>query len=62
MLQCPMPKKEFSWSIYRLRGTPAVFVGDVQASDEKSAIQKAIEEFKITDAEQQKRLIAQRRR
>jgi hypothetical protein len=62
MLQCPMAKKEYSWSIYRLRGTPAVFVGDVEAPDEKAAIEKAIKDFNITDTEQQKRLIAQRRR
>jgi hypothetical protein len=57
-----MPKKEFSWDIYRLRGTPAVYIGSVNAPDENSAIKKAIEEFQITDTEQQKRLVAQRHR
>jgi hypothetical protein len=56
-----MPKKEFSWDIYRLRGTPAVYIGSLHAPDENSAIKKAIEEFRITDTEQQKRLVAQRR-
>ena len=44
-----MPAKEFSWNIYRLRGTPAAFIGSVDAPDEKTAIAKAIEEFRITD-------------
>jgi len=58
-----MPKKstEYSWSIYRIRGTPAVLVGIVGAPDEKAAIKKAIEEYKITNLEQQKRLVARRR-
>jgi hypothetical protein len=56
-----MPKNEFSWDIYRLRGTPAVYIGSVDATDENAAIKKAIEEFRTTDAEQQKRLVAQRR-
>jgi hypothetical protein len=52
---------EYSWSIYRLRGTPAAFIGIVDAPDEASAIKKAIEDYNITDPEGQKRLIAQRR-
>src|ERR1700676_641479 len=48
----PMPKNEFSWDIYRLRGTPAVFIGSVDAPDENTTIKKAIEEFRITDTEQ----------
>jgi len=55
-------KEDYSCYIYRLRGTPAVFVGMVEAPDETTAIKKAIAEFNITDTEQQKRLIAQRRR
>ena len=54
-------KEEHSWSIYRLRGTPAAFVGIVEARDEKAAIKKAIVEYEITDPEQQKRLVAQKR-
>ena len=49
-----------TWRIYRIRGTPAQFIGSVQAPDEKSALKEAIKEFNITDAEQQKRLIALR--
>jgi hypothetical protein len=52
---------EYSWSIYKLRGTPAQFIGIVEALDEKTAIQRAIDEFAISDPEARKRLIAQRR-
>jgi hypothetical protein len=55
-----MAKKEYSWDIYRLRGTPAQFIGSVEAPDEATAINKAIEEFKVTDPVVQKRLLAQR--
>ena len=55
------PKKMHSWRISRIRGTPAEFIGIVDAPDEKSAIQAAIEEYDITNPEQQKRLVAQRR-
>jgi|HubBroStandDraft_6_1064221.scaffolds.fasta_scaffold921758_2 hypothetical protein len=55
-----MAKKEYSWNIYRLRGTPAQLIGRVEAPDEATAIKKAIEEFKITNPVMQKRLIAQR--
>jgi hypothetical protein len=62
-LDRPMPKtQDYTWYIYRLRGTPAAFVGMVEATDEQTAIQKAIEEVKITDKKQQERLVAQRRR
>jgi hypothetical protein len=54
------PEKRYRWSIYRLRGTPAAFLGSVDAADEKSAIKAAIEQFAIDDPHQQKRLIAQR--
>jgi hypothetical protein len=62
-----MPKKrngsatEPTWYVYRLRHTPATFVGVVEAPDAETAIKKAIEQFNITDPQQQKRLVAQRR-
>jgi hypothetical protein len=34
-------------------------IGHVEAPDEERAIAKAIEEFKITDPDRQRRLIAQ---
>jgi hypothetical protein len=52
-------KQMCHWSIYRLRGTPAAFLGSVDAADEKSAIKAAIEEFRI-QPQQQGRLVAQR--
>jgi hypothetical protein len=57
-----MAKKatEHRWKIYRIRGTPAAFIGAVVAADEKAAINAAIEEFGIDDPAQQKRLLAQR--
>jgi hypothetical protein len=57
-----MAKKatEYRWKIYRLRGTPATFIGAVVAVDEKAAVNAAIKEFEIDDPAQQKRLLAQR--
>ena len=46
---------------FRFRGRAAVFVGFVRAADEKSAIETAIKEYKITNKEQQRRLVARRR-
>ena len=55
------PKKMYSWRILRIRGTPAAFIGIVDAPDEGSAINEAIKQFEITNPEHQKRLVAQRR-
>jgi hypothetical protein len=46
--------------VYHIRGTPAQFVGILDAPDEQSAIKRAIEEFKVP-ANQRNRLMAQRR-
>jgi hypothetical protein len=54
------PVKQPAWSIYHLKGTPAAFLGHVEAPDEEAAIKRTIEEFKISPA-LQKRLLAQRR-
>jgi 1,2-phenylacetyl-CoA epoxidase PaaB subunit len=56
------PVQDYSWRISRIRGTPAAEVGTVQAPDAEMAIQVAIEKYKITDPEKQKRLVAQRLR
>jgi 1,2-phenylacetyl-CoA epoxidase PaaB subunit len=56
------PVQDYSWRISRIRGTPAADVGTVQAPDAETAIQVAIEKYKITDPEKQKRLVAQRLR
>ncbi len=46
-----------AWEIYRLKGSPAAFIGLVYADDAESAIAAAIEEHKIRPADQ-KRLFA----
>jgi hypothetical protein len=51
--------KPSRWNIYHIKGTPAVLLGHVEAPDEESAINRAIEEFKISPTIQ-KRLLAQR--
>ncbi len=60
MAKRPTEQQSYSWSIYRLRGTLARFVGLVDARDEQSAIAKAIEEYDVPQ-NQRGRLIAQRR-
>jgi hypothetical protein len=55
-----MAKKEYSWNIYRLRGTPAQFIGNRGGAGRSERHQQGIEEFKITGPVMQKRLIAQR--
>jgi hypothetical protein len=52
--------KQYMWSIYHIKGTPAALLGRVEAPDEETAIRKAIDEFGISPA-LQKRLLAQRR-
>ena len=47
------------WRISLVEATPAAIVGYVEASDAVSAIARAIEEFNITDPQNQRRLIAQ---
>jgi hypothetical protein len=54
-------QKEYSWNVTRIRGTPAQFIGVVNAPDKDTAIKRAIEQFKITNPEHRKRLMAQRR-
>jgi hypothetical protein len=61
-----MPKKpkepqQHCWQIYHLRGTPAQFLGLVEAPDAGAAILKATKELKVPP-QQRKRLIAVRYR
>jgi hypothetical protein len=56
-----MPKKLYTWRIFRIKGTPAFDAGTVEAPDAETAIRIAIKKLNITNSEQQKRLMAQRR-
>jgi hypothetical protein len=48
------------WRISRIRGTPAEFIGYVEAPNEAEAIREAIKQFQISDPEKQRRLVAHR--
>jgi len=54
------PPREVAWSISRITGTPARYVGQVYAANEADAIKRAIEEFNVHNPEMQKRLVARR--
>jgi hypothetical protein len=47
------------WRITLIKATPAKYLGYVQAADEKSAVEAAAKEFKISDALRD-RLVAER--
>jgi hypothetical protein len=53
-------KTDIAWEITRIRGNSSVYIGTVQAPDEKTALKIAIRQFKITGSDQRKRLVAQR--
>jgi hypothetical protein len=64
---CSMPKRssrptQYEWRITRIRSTPAVLIGHVQAPDADQAIQEAIRKYEITSPQEQERLAAQRLR
>jgi hypothetical protein len=61
MAKRPTQQPNHSWSVYRLRGTPAQLVGIFyDQPDEQAAIKRAIEEFNVPE-NQRDRLIARRR-
>ena len=49
----PIQKKVVEWKVYRLKGSPAAFIGVVYAPDEKAALK----EFAITPDQQDRLLI-----
>jgi 1,2-phenylacetyl-CoA epoxidase PaaB subunit len=53
-------QQNHSWSVYHIKGTPAQFVGIVEAPDQETAIKNAIEEFKVPE-NLRNRLMARRR-
>ena len=53
------PERTTTWEIRRLKGTPAAFIGLVDAPDETSAVEAAIAQFAIPPRDQ-KSLIALR--
>jgi hypothetical protein len=61
MARRPANKREYSWNVYQVRHMPAKLVCIVDATDEKDAIAKAIDEHKIS-SQLHGRLIAQRRK
>ena len=52
--------KLYEWRITRIRGTPAAFIGYVEAPDAEQAIQAAISRYEISSPHEQARLAAQR--
>jgi hypothetical protein len=59
MVKKPGPTKTHTWEITLIRER-GKFLGYVQAPDADAAIKVAIEQFEITNPEQQRRLIARR--
>jgi 1,2-phenylacetyl-CoA epoxidase PaaB subunit len=55
------PPKTYIWVIRHIKGTPAKLLGTVEAPDEETAITKAIAEFRI-DPALQNRITAERQR
>jgi hypothetical protein len=54
-----MAKSHTRWRIV-IEGTPGTTIGYIEASDADTAIKKAIEDFKITNAQIQQHLVAER--
>ena len=52
----PLPR----WRITRIKASPAVDLGTVEAPDADTAIRVAIKEFEVTNPEHQSRLAARR--
>ena len=53
-------EKLHRWRISRIRSTPAIEIGYVDAADAEQTSEEAIKQYGITNPEHQKRLVAQR--
>jgi len=53
--------REYSWRVFRGTGGAAAFIGIVKAPTKDAAIQRAIEQFGITNPSHQKQLVAEKR-
>jgi hypothetical protein len=61
MSKRPSPREKlFRWRISRIRSTPAVEIGTIEASDAEQAIKEAIKHYGITNPVHQERLVARR--
>jgi hypothetical protein len=58
MSKPPSSQKLPRWRTIRLKSTPAVEVGTVEALNAEAAIKTAIEKYGITNPQQQERLAA----
>jgi hypothetical protein len=56
-----MPKTLYKWRIFFIKTAPATPLGTVEAPDEKTAIEIAIDEFEIAGPEAQKKNLIARR-
>ena len=50
-----------SWRVYRRLGNSKIFLGSVEASSQKAAIERAIRTFQISDRLHQEHLVAEAR-
>jgi hypothetical protein len=48
------PPQQRTWQIFHIRGTPAQYLGMVEARDEGAAILKATEELKVPPQERKR--------